>query len=251
MRLKGPLVAGTFIQRDNRFRATVEVGGQPAWAHVPNSGRLEELLVSGRPVLLRQVESPHRKTQYDLVLVKVGRILVSADARLPTKLVHEAIAAGRLPEFSGYRTIHQEISHGDSRLDLVLEGDRGRCFIEVKSVTLVEEGMALFPDAPTQRGRRHVEELARAVQEGERAAIVFVIQREDAVAFAPNDAADPAFGQALRQAARDGLEVYAYLCRVTPAEIALDRPIPVVLHGSHLSKHGFCGIMMTKSCRRG
>ena len=243
MRLEGPLVAGTFIQRDNRFRATVEVGGQPVWAHVPNSGRLEELFVSGRPVLLRQVDLPHRKTRYDLVLVKVGQILVSADARLPNKLVCEAIVVGRLPEFSGYEIIHREVPYGGSRLDFVLEGDRQRCLIEVKSVTLVEEGLALFPDAPTQRGRQHVEELARAVQEGERAAIVFVIQREDAVAFAPNDAADPAFGQVLREAAKGGLEVYAYRCRVTPTEITLDRPIPVVLHGSYLSKRGFCDII--------
>lgn len=229
MRLKGPLVTGTFIQRDNRFRATVEVGGQPVWAHVPNSGRLEELFVSGRPVLLRKADVPHRKTKYDLVLVRIGQTLVSADARLPNKLVHEAIAAGRMPEFNGYETIHQEVSYSDSRLDFVLEGDGRRCFIEVKSVTLVRERIALFPDAPTQRGRRHVEELVQAVREGNRAAVVFVVQREDAFVFAPNDEADPAFGQALREAIKAGLEVYAYLCRVSQDEVALDRPIPVLL----------------------
>ena len=229
MRLRGPLVAGTFIQRDNRFRATVEVRGQPVWAHVPNSGRLEELLAPGRPVLLRQADLPHRKTEYDLLLVRAGQILVSADARLPNKLVHEAIVASQMPEFIGYKTIHQEVPFGDSRLDFVLEDDEQRCFIEVKSVTLVCEGTALFPDAPTQRGRRHVDELTRALHQKERAAIVFVVQRDDAAIFAPNDEADPAFGQALRKAAKAGLEVYAYLCRVSPNEIALDRPIPVVL----------------------
>ncbi len=231
MKLEGPLVAGTFIRRDNRFKATVEVKGQPVWVHVPNSGRLKELFVPGRPVLLRRIESLHRKTQYDLVLVKVGRTLVSADARLPNKLVYEALVASRLPEFSGYKTIYQEIPHGDSRLDLVLEDDDRRCFIEVKSVTLVENGVALFPDAPTQRGRRHGEELVQAIQEGERAAIIFVAQRGDAIAFTPNDAADPAFGRSLREAVAAGLEVYAYACRVGQDEVTLDRAIPVVLEG--------------------
>lgn len=236
MRLKGPLVEGTFIQRDNRFRATVEVGGQPVWAHVPNSGRLEELFVLGRPVLLRQADLPHRKTKYDLLLVRVGEVLVSADARLPNKLVHEAMAAGRMSEFIGYDTIHREVTYGASRLDFMLEEDSRRCFIEVKSVTLVHEGMALFPDAPTQRGRRHVEELAQAVQEGKRAAVVFVVQREDAVMFTSNDEADPAFGQALREAASVGLEVYAYLCRVSRDEVVLDSPIPVVLQPSMITR---------------
>jgi sugar fermentation stimulation protein A len=232
VRLKGPLVAGTFIRRDNRFRATVEVGGQPVWAHVPNSGRLGELLVSGHPVLLRQADLPHRKTKYDLALVELDRGLVSVDARLPNKLVHEAIAAGQMPEFIGYETIRREVAYGASRLDFVLEDDERRCFIEVKSVTLVCDGVALFPDAPTQRGRRHVGELAQAVQEGERAAVVFAVQREDATMFAPNDGADPAFGQALREAARAGVEVYAYRCRVSRNEVVLDRPIPVALQAS-------------------
>ena len=232
MRLGRPLVAGTFIQRDNRFRATVEVRGQPVWAHVPNSGRLEELFVSGCPVLLGKADLPHRKTKYDLLMVELGQALVSVDARLPNKLVHEAIVASQMPEFVGYETIHQEVTYGVSRLDLMLEGGGPRCFIEVKSVTLVREGAALFPDAPTERGRRHVEELSRAIQEGKRAAIVFVVQREDAVTFAPNDEADPAFGQTLREGVKASLEVYAYLCRVSRDEVTLDRRIPVVLQPS-------------------
>ncbi len=232
MRLEGPLVAGTFIQRDNRFRATVEVRGQQVWAHVPNSGRLEELFVPGRSLLLRQVNLPHRKTKYDLALVELDQGWVSVDARLPNKLVHEAIAAGQMSEFIGYETIRREVAYGASRLDFVLEDDERRCFIEVKSVTLVRDGVALFPDAPTQRGRRHVGELAQVVQEGERAAVVFVVQREGALMFAPNDEADPAFRQTLRESARAGVEVYAYGCRVSRNEVVLDRPIPVALQAS-------------------
>lgn len=236
MRLGRPLVAGTFIQRDNRFRATVEVRGQPVWAYVPNSGRLEKLLVSGRPVPLPKADLPPRKTKYDLLLVKLGQALVSVDARLPNNLLHEAIAASQMSEFIGYEAIHRGVPYGGSRLDFMLEGDERRYFVEAKSVTLAHEGVALFPDAPTQRGRRHVQELTQAVQEGKRDAIVFLVQREDAVIFAPNDEADPAFGQALREAANVGLELYAYLCRVSRDEVALDRPIPVVLQPPSVGK---------------
>jgi sugar fermentation stimulation protein A len=238
VRLEGSLIEGTFIRRDNRFRATVEVRGQPVWAHVPNSGRLEELFVPGRPVSLRKIDLPHRKTKYDLALVELDQGLVSVDARLPNKLVHEAIAAYQLPKFTGYQAVHREVTYGASRLDFMLEGGEQRCFIEVKSVTLVRDGMAFFPDAPTQRGRRHIEELTQAVQEGKRAAVVFVVQRQDAGIFASNDEADPAFGQTLREAARTGLEVYAYLCRVSWDEIALDRPIPVILQPLSASNPG-------------
>jgi sugar fermentation stimulation protein A len=157
------------------------------------------------------------------------RGLVSADARLPNDLVHEALAAGRLPRFSGYHRIQREVFHGRSRIDLALSGPRGRCLIEVKSVTLVERGMALFPDAPTERGRRHLETLAAACRGGERAAVLFVVQRADATSFAPNDAADPAFGAALRAASARGVEVYAYRCSVTRREMTLAGGLPVLL----------------------
>ena len=117
MRLGRPLVAGTFIQRDNRFRATVEVRGQPVWAYVPNSGRLEKLLVLGRPVLLRKADLSPGKTKYDLLLVKLGQALVSVDARLPNNLLHEAIAASQMSEFIGYEAIHRGVPYGGSRLD--------------------------------------------------------------------------------------------------------------------------------------
>ena len=229
MHIPGPLLPATFLRRDNRFRATVLLDGTEVAAHVPNSGRLHELFVPGRPVLVRPVAKPRRKTAYDLVMVRVDGQLVSLDARLPAPLVAEAVREGRLAEFTGYTQVREEVQLEHSRIDVLLEGPPGRCWVEAKSVTLVEEGTAYFPDAVTARGKRHVETLARAVARGERGAIVFVVQREDAQRFAPHDASDPAFGQALRAAARVGVEVYAYRCRVTPDTIEIAERIPVLL----------------------
>ena len=229
MKITARLVPATFVKRDNRFRVTVQMEGHLVWAHLPNSGRLRELLIPGRHVLLAPAQAPGRRTRYDLLMVDLDGTLVSIDARKPGPLLHEALQAGRLEEFAGYTQVRREVGYGQSRLDLALEGgpDGGRCFIEAKSVTLVEDGVALFPDAPTQRGRRHLGELARARADGHRAAVVFVVQRDDAIRFSPHDEADPAFGQALREAAQAGVEVYAYKCRVSEGEVALDAPLPV------------------------
>ncbi|MSQ22030.1 MAG: DNA/RNA nuclease SfsA [Dehalococcoidia bacterium] len=230
VKLHPHLVAGTFISRLNRFAALVRIQGQETLVYVANSGRLRELFQAGRPVLLTPVgPHPGRKTLYDLSLVDLGYALVSADARLPSTLVYEALVSARLPEFAGYEEVLREQVLEDSRLDLLLRNGRRRCYLEVKSVTLAENGVALFPDAPTSRGRRHVDVLARAVGQGWRGSVVFVVQRQDASAFAPNDAADPAFGKALRLAHQHGVEVYAYRCNVTPAEIVLSERLPLVL----------------------
>jgi len=229
MRITARLVEGTFVRRDNRFRATVKVAGREVAAHVPNSGRLHELFAPGRPVLLAPASAPHRITDYDLLMVRLGSRLVSLDARLPGRLFEEAVLAGALPEFAGYRHVEREVVFGGSRLDLRLSGDRGVCWVETKSVTLVEAGTALFPDAVTARGRRHLGELTRAVAAGDRGAVVFVVQRDDAARFAPHDESDPAFGAALREAAKAGVEVYAYACRVSEDEVVITRSLPVVL----------------------
>jgi len=191
MKIAARLVPATFVKRDNRFRVTVQVEGHPVWAHLPNSGRLRELLVPGRRVLLAPAQAPGRRTRYDLLMVDLDETLVSVDARKPGPLLHEALQAGRLEEFAGYTQVRREVSYGQSRLDLALEGgpDGGRCFIEAKSVTLVEDGVALFPDAPTQRGHRHLGELMRARGEGHRAAVAFVVQRGDAIRLWRNSAA--------------------------------------------------------------
>jgi sugar fermentation stimulation protein A len=229
MKIAAKLIPATFVKRDNRFRVTVQVEGHLVEAHLPNSGRLRELLPPGRRVLLAAAQAPGRLTSYDLLMVDLEGTLVSIDARMPSRLLYNALQAGRLEEFAGYAEVWREVTYGQSRLDLALEGgpDGERCFIEAKSVTLVKDGVALFPDAPTQRGRRHLGELARARAEGHRAAMVFVVQRDDASRFSPDDEADPAFGQALREAAQAGVEIYAYKCRVSEGEVALNAPLPV------------------------
>ncbi|MDX1688805.1 MAG: DNA/RNA nuclease SfsA [Candidatus Promineifilaceae bacterium] len=224
---------GRFLSRDNRFRATVVVDGRETWAHVPNSGRLTELFVPGRSLWLAPAAAPHRKTDYDLKLVEYpvpgrGDVLVSVDARLPNPLFAEALAADRLPAFP-CTSSEREIVLGDSRIDFRLQGPGGACWVETKSVTLVEEETALFPDAPTGRGRRHLEELAAAVEAGERAAVVFVVQRPDARQFAPHPTADPAFAETLRAVAAAGVDVRAYACDVSLAAITLSHEIPVCL----------------------
>jgi sugar fermentation stimulation protein A len=231
--IEGNLIAGRFVTRDNRFRVTVEVAGKPAWAHLPNSGRLGELLVPGRQVLLVERPGGERKTGYDLSLVEVGGGWVSVDARLPNDLVEEALRAGRLEPLAGYPELRREVSLGHSRFDFLLGGPgRLPCLVEVKSVTLVVDGLGCFPDAVTARGRRHVEGLAEAVEEGYRAAVVFVVQRDDALGFRPHDESDPAFGRALRVAARRGVEIYAYGCRVEPGQVAIVRALPVHVESS-------------------
>ena len=225
-----PLVEGRFIKRLNRFAALVDVERREYLAHVPNSGRMGELLVPGFRVLL--VPAPpggHRKTSFDLALVDTGAALSSADARLPNKLVAEALARKLLPQFAGYPVVKGEQVFGESRLDFLLEGPEGKCYAETKSVTLVEDGVGLFPDAPTVRGVKHLRSLMAARDEGHQAAVVFVIQRADARAFAPHDVADPLLGTTLREARDAGVAIWAYRCQVTEGSIELADAVPVFL----------------------
>jgi sugar fermentation stimulation protein A len=224
-----PLVAGRFVRRDNRFRVTVNVRGEQFAAHLPNSGRLTELLVPGRPCWLAEFDSPHRKTRFDLTLVTYADQLVGVDARLPNALFAEALAASRLDPFRGYDHCEREVKLGQSRLDFKLSGPAGVEWVEVKSVTLVEGGVARFPDAPTVRGARHVRELAATIRGGQEAAVVFVIQRPDAQVFTPHDEADAVFGIALREAVDAGVDVYAWACDVSQREVAIFRQVPVEL----------------------
>ena len=223
------LIAGRFVRRDNRFRVTVQLDCGHVAAHLPNSGRLTELLTPGRACWLAEFNSPHRKTSFDLVLVEYAGVLVSVDARLPNTLFAEALVAGRLEPFRRYDHVQREVRRGESRLDFRLSGSEGICWVEVKSVTLVEGGVARFPDAPTARGARHLCELTAAVRQGKRAAVVFVIQRPDARCFTPHVRADAAFGAALQEAASAGVGVYAWTCEVSERSIVVDRQIPIDL----------------------
>ena len=230
MDLGGDLVEGIFLERVNRFLARVEVDGREVGVHVANSGRMKELFVPGWRVLVRPVAGEHRKTKYDLVLVDMGQALASADARAPNALLAESVANGHLKQFAGYTDIRREVTFGDSRLDLMLEGPQGRCYIEAKSVTLVKNGVGLFPDAPTARGAKHLRTLITVLEAGHRAAVVFVVQRPDANAFATSDPSAPELAEALRSAVAAGVEAYAYNCEVTERSIRLDHSLPIRLY---------------------
>ncbi len=232
MQWPAPLQPARFVRRENRFRAVVECDGRRLAAHVPNSGRLGELFTPGAAVWVAMPSaSAPRKTACHLALVEYAGILVSVDARLPNRLVAEALAVGRLAPLAGYSQVQPEVRVGASRLDFLLSDgthpDRPRCWLEVKSVTLVEEGVALFPDAPTTRGVKHLQELAALRRAGERVAVGFVVQRSDAVRFAPHPTADPAFATTLRQVRGEGVEVYAWRCLVDHNAIELTYQIPV------------------------
>ena len=228
VRFGSKLVEAKFIRRLNRFAALVEMDGDEVMVHVANTGRMTELLTPGRTSLLRPANKPERRTAYDLMLVDLGLALCSTDSRLPPRLVEEAFLEGRLAPFAEFNESRREVTFEESRFDLMLSGESGLCYVETKSVNLVEDGVALFPDAPTERGRKHLCTLAKAVEAGHRAAAFFVIQRPDAEAFRPHPTADPAFADALRHAKAHGVEIYAYNCRVTRLEIALHQRIPIL-----------------------
>ena len=230
MKLPRGLKEGAFVRRVNRFLAVASCEGREVAVHVANSGRMAELFQPGNRIILRSVaEKAVRKTQYDLVLVEANGTLISADARLPSTLLREAIQAHRLPEFSGFERVEGEVPLGDSRIDLLLSGDPGLCYVETKSVTLVVGGTALFPDAPTTRGTKHLRSLVAAIRQGHRAAVAFVVQRPDARVFSPNQAADREFHRTLQDALRKGVEVYAYTCTVTMKEVTIAGTVPVVM----------------------
>ena len=226
----GDLEQAWFVSRPNRFAAVVESRGGLELAHVPNSGRMTELLVPGAAVFLAPApEGRGRKTRCDLALVEYGGALVSVDSRLPPELLAESIGRGGVPELGGYSRVDAEVRIEDSRIDLLLSGRRGRLYVEAKSVNKVEDGTALFPDAATARGTKHVRSLLRAVEQGSRAAVAFVIQRPDAARLVPDEESDPLFCKTLRQAAERGLRVLAYSCAVTPQEVSIRNRTPVVL----------------------
>lgn len=222
------IVKGTFRARPNRFIALVEIDGQEEVCHVKNTGRCRELLVPGATVYLDHSDNPKRKTAYDLVAVEKGTRLINMDAQAPNRVFAEwAAGGGFLPYL---RSIRPEVTFGASRFDFRLETEEGKViWVEVKGVTLEENGLARFPDAPTERGVKHIQELQRAAEAGDGAVLFFVVQMEGIQSVQPNDATHPAFGAALRQAAKQGVQVLARGCRVEPSRLEIAEEIPVVL----------------------
>lgn len=225
---------GIFLERLNRFVARVELSdGSQRLVHVASSGRMQELLVKGARVAVLGDGKPGQKTAGRLAMVECRGFWVSVDTSVPGKVLREAFQARRVPAFADYTEVRPEVPFGESRIDFQLSADGlPPCLLEVKSVTSVLPDLdgtpvARFPDAPTQRGFRHLHELAAAHQQGYRAAVFFVVQRGDAQAFGPWEEIDPAFAQGLQQAAQQGVEVHAWRLRVDPTEIALEIPLPI------------------------
>ena len=223
----GCVVPARFLDRPNRFVAHVLLGQETVTCHVKNTGRCRELLVPGARVYLERGRNPGRRTAWDLIAADKDGKLINMDAQAPNRVFAEWVAEGRfLPEV---QAIQPEYRYGESRLDFALTTPQGLHLVEVKGVTLEENGHARFPDAPTERGVRHLGELERAAAAGLAATAFFVIQMEGMKDFAPNDATHPAFGEALRHAAANGVRVEAWECAVTPESLRIVRPVKTLL----------------------
>lgn len=217
-----------FLSRPNRFIAYVELDGEQVVCHVKNTGRCRELLVPGCTVYLEQSDNPARKTAYSLVAVDKGGRLINMDSQAPNRAAGEWLAEGGMGSFP---VIRPETPWGASRFDFYLESPDRRGFLEVKGVTLEEDGAALFPDAPTQRGVKHLRELIRCQQEGYRACALFVVQMQGISYFTPNRRTHPEFAQALEEAAAQGVRLEAVDCLVTPATLTPGAPVEIRLEG--------------------
>ena len=220
------MVPGIFIARPNRFIAHIEIEGQVEICHVKNTGRCRELLTPGAQVWCQRSDNPSRKTKYDLITVKKGDRLINMDSQAPNIAAKEWLLAGGLGEIS---ELKPECTHGDSRFDFSFILDGKRCFLEVKGVTLENDGVCAFPDAPTDRGVKHLKGLTQAVKEGCGAFVLFVIQMPDVKYLRPHDERDPAFGAALREAAENGVTVMAMDCGVTEDRMQIRLPVLVRL----------------------
>jgi len=234
VRFPAPLVPGTLLRREKRFVVHVRLDdGREVVAHTNNTGSMLGCNKPGSRVWLSPADRPDRKLKWTYELVESDGVLVGINTAVPNRIAAEGIADGTVSELQGYGRIRREVRYGaGSRVDLLLEdGPVGTppCWVEVKNVTLVRDGTALFPDAVTSRGRRHLAELAARVAAGDRAAMLFVVQRADARELAPADAIDPAYGDALRRAAADGVELLAYRADVSTGGIRLTTPLPVRL----------------------
>ncbi len=227
------VIAAKFLSRPNRFIAHVEVDGRAEVAHVKNTGRCRELLAEGATVYLAVSDNPERKTKYDLIAVEKVRegkppLMINMDSQIPNGVAYEWVKSCGL--FSPEAKIRREVTYGRSRFDLYVEDGERRAFIEVKGVTLENGGIAAFPDAPTERGVKHIDELAACIGEGYEAYLLFVVQMKEILHVIPNDGTDPAFGKALRRAAAAGVKVLAVDCKVTPDSIEADLVLPVELN---------------------
>lgn len=225
----GKIIQGKFIKRRNRFIAEVLINENIETVHVKNTGRLKELFVEGANVLLEEGNNPNRKTKYSLIAIEKNGKLVNIDSQAPNKVAFESVKLNKLNEIPKTTVVKQEVTYGKSRFDLYFESKEGRGFIEVKGVTLEENGVASFPDAPTTRGTKHIYELIKATKEGYVGIILFIIQLEGCKVFIPNRKTDPNFCDALLEAEKSGVKIVAYDTIVKDNGMVLNKRIPIQL----------------------
>ena len=234
MPIPGEIYKASFLSRPNRFLATLRFGDEEIEAFVPNPGRMHELMIEGKQMFVRYAPASHRRTDYTLIGVHHDGVLISLDTNLPNRFMKEMLNSKSFSFFGGYTDVQPEPSMYEGRFDFRLTGPSGVQLVEVKSCTLVVNGRAIFPDAPTERGARHLNGLSRALLEkkADRSVVVFVIQRPDATVFSPNDETDPKFGDALREAHRNGVEVIPITTKVEDWRLEFQKRIPVELEPS-------------------
>lgn len=225
------IVRAKFIRRPNRFQGYVNLNGEELMVHVPNTGRCKEILLTGSTVILREEGNPSRKTAYDLIAGYKGDKLINIDSQIPNKVVEEALLLKRVEKLKNFDVIEREKTFGNSRFDFKLTSTvtSTEYYLEVKGVTLEINGKTMFPDAPTERGAKHLMELVEAKKKGLGAGVLFLIQLDGVDYFTPHDEMDKVFGNALRYAHENGVDVLAYECKVTENSITLNKQVPVKL----------------------
>lgn len=224
------IIEAEFIYRPNRFKAYAAINGEETLVHVPNTGRCREILIPGAKVILREENGETRKTKYDLIAAYKDDKIISIDSHIPNKVVEEALISKKVPELSLYSQVFREKTWGKSRFDFMLKDNQEKVYyLEVKGVTFEKDGIAKFPDAPTDRGRKHLLELIDVKKAEMGAGVLFLIQMEDVKCFTPHDDMDKPFGDALRIAAKNGVDIFAYNCEVGENYITMLNKIPVLL----------------------
>lgn len=230
MKYNKNILKAEFINRPNRFHGNILLDNQEIKVHVPNTGRCREILIPGCTVFLREENNKARKTPYDLIAAYKGNKLISIDSHIPNKVVDEALKSKRIEGLEKYTNILREKTFGKSRFDFKLSTDKGEeYFLEVKGVTLEDNGHSRFPDAPTERGARHLLELIEAKKQGYGVGVIFLIQLEEVSKFSPNDETDEKFGAALRLAKESGVDIFAYNCIVTEESIEINEKVEIIL----------------------
>jgi sugar fermentation stimulation protein A len=227
MNLNKKLIKAKILKRYKRFLADVELeNGEVITVHVPNTGRMTTCWAPGWDCIISDSENPSRKYRYTLEMTHNGETWIVANTGIPNKLAEDFISSKLIPGLKNYNSIKREVKYGEnSRIDLLLENENEKCFVEVKNTTLVEDGIAYFPDAPSDRALKHLKELEQEVVNGNRAVMLYLITREDAESFSPADHVDPRYGKAVKQAVKNGVEVISVLCDVSPTEIKFNRTL--------------------------